>query len=138
MFAIFHYTFLLVRIYEEDTSTPVHKLKLLWMQNWLKNNGSFFQISGNKSQQWKLVLEHRSIGYNWLHQLRHHTDSNKKDGFMSYIKQLSKDKITFLIQGGSKGEVEIEKKNISWFQKVLASSTGLDYLYCINWNSFNI
>lgn len=49
------------------------------------------------------MLEHRSYGYNWLQQTRNQTDKEKKDGFMSYIKQLSKDKITLFIQGGSKG-----------------------------------
>ncbi|KAL0892074.1 hypothetical protein ABMA27_015289 [Loxostege sticticalis] len=61
-------------------------------------------ISRSKSQQWKLVLEHRSYGYNWLQQTRMQTDKEKKDGFMSYIKQLSKDKITLFTQGGSKDE----------------------------------
>ncbi|XP_028171094.1 uncharacterized protein LOC114360559 isoform X1 [Ostrinia furnacalis] len=61
-------------------------------------------ISRNKAQQWKLVLEHRSYGYNWLQQTRIQTDKEKKDGFMSYIKQLSKDKITLFIQGGSKDD----------------------------------
>ncbi|XP_059060300.1 uncharacterized protein LOC131853429 [Achroia grisella] len=55
-------------------------------------------ISNGKSQQWKLVLEHRSFGYNWL-QTQAQIDKDKKDSFMSFIKQLSKDKITFFIQG---------------------------------------
>ncbi|XP_063532563.1 uncharacterized protein LOC134743150 [Cydia strobilella] len=59
-------------------------------------------ISGGKLQQWKLVLEHRSYGYNWLQQCRAQAD--KRDGFMSYIKQLSKDKITLFSQGGSKDD----------------------------------
>ncbi|PZC79028.1 hypothetical protein B5X24_HaOG216979 [Helicoverpa armigera] len=61
-------------------------------------------ISISQSQQCKLVLEHRSYGYNWLQQTRAQNDRDKKDSFMSYIKQLSKDKITFFIQGGSKDE----------------------------------
>ncbi|XP_039749301.1 uncharacterized protein LOC120626080 [Pararge aegeria] len=61
-------------------------------------------ISKGPTQQWKLVLEHRSFGYNWLQQMRAQTDKEKKDGFMSYIKQLSKDKITFFSQSGSKDE----------------------------------
>ncbi|CAH0728821.1 unnamed protein product, partial [Brenthis ino] len=61
-------------------------------------------ISKGPNQQWKLVLEHRSFGYNWLQQMRVQNDREKKDGFMSYIKQLSKDKITFFTQGGSKDE----------------------------------
>ncbi|CAB3243026.1 unnamed protein product [Arctia plantaginis] len=61
-------------------------------------------ISISKSQQCKLVLEHRSFGYNWLQQTRAQNDKDKRDGFMSYIKQLSKDKITFFIQGGSKDD----------------------------------
>ncbi|XP_075970698.1 uncharacterized protein LOC142973045 [Anticarsia gemmatalis] len=61
-------------------------------------------ISVSKSQQCKLVLEHRSFGYNWLQQTRAQNDKDKRDGFMSYIKQLSKDKITFFIQGGSKDD----------------------------------
>ncbi|XP_053602363.1 uncharacterized protein ca [Plodia interpunctella] len=61
-------------------------------------------ITRGKSQQWKLVLEHRSFGYNWLQQTRAQTDKDKRDSFMSYIKQLSKDKITFFIQGGSKDD----------------------------------
>lgn len=69
----------------------------------------YFQISGGKTRQWKLVLEHRSYGYNWLQQTRAQSDKEKRDSFMSYIRQLSKDKITLLIQGGSKGKV---KKNI--------------------------
>ncbi|XP_073951548.1 uncharacterized protein [Choristoneura fumiferana] len=59
-------------------------------------------ISGGKSQQWKLILEHRSYGYNWLQQNRAQVD--KRDGFMSYIKQLSKDKITLFTQSSSKDE----------------------------------
>lgn len=51
------------------------------------------------------MLEHRSYGYNWLQQTRMQNDKEKKDGFMSYIKQLSKDKITLFTQGGSKGVV---------------------------------
>ena len=39
--------------------------------------------------------------------MRVQNDREKKDGFMSYIKQLSKDKITFFTQGGSKGNVFI-------------------------------
>jgi hypothetical protein len=69
------------------------------------------QISKGKSQQWKLILEHRSYGYNWLHQIRAQNDKDKRDSFMSYIKQLSKDKITLFIQGGSKGILE-KIKNI--------------------------
>ncbi|XP_064071326.1 uncharacterized protein LOC113393459 [Vanessa tameamea] len=61
-------------------------------------------ISGGPTQQWKLVLEHRSFGYNWLQQMQIQNDKEKKDGFMSYIKQLSKDKITFFTQSGSKDE----------------------------------
>ncbi|KAJ0179818.1 hypothetical protein K1T71_004409 [Dendrolimus kikuchii] len=61
-------------------------------------------ITSSKSQQWKLVLEHRSFGYNWLQQTRAQNDRDKKDSFMSYIRQLSKDKITFFIQGGSKDD----------------------------------
>ncbi|XP_045514613.1 uncharacterized protein LOC123708131 [Pieris brassicae] len=61
-------------------------------------------ISNGPSQQWKLVLEHRSVGYNWLTQMRAQNDKDKKESFMSYIRQLSKDKITLLIQGGSKDE----------------------------------
>ncbi|CAG4937988.1 unnamed protein product [Colias eurytheme] len=61
-------------------------------------------ISKGPSQQWKLVLEHRSYGYNWLTQIRAQNDRDKKESFMSYIRQLSKDKITLLIQGGSKDE----------------------------------
>ncbi|CAG4941961.1 unnamed protein product [Parnassius apollo] len=61
-------------------------------------------ISRGQSQQWKLILEHRSLGYNWLQQLRAQNDKDRKDGFMSYIKQLSKDKITFFTQGGSKDD----------------------------------
>ncbi|XP_052750521.1 uncharacterized protein LOC113511861 [Galleria mellonella] len=61
-------------------------------------------ISSGKFQQWKLVLEHRSFGYNWLQQTRAQTDKDKRDSFMSLIKQLSKDKITFFIQGGSKDD----------------------------------
>ncbi|KAJ8731958.1 hypothetical protein PYW08_014688 [Mythimna loreyi] len=61
-------------------------------------------ISVSQSQQCKLVLEHRSFGYNWLQQTRAQNDKDKRDGFMSYIKQLSKDKITFFIQGGSKDD----------------------------------
>lgn len=61
------------------------------------------KISGGKTRQWKLVLEHRSFGYNWLQQTRAQSDKEKRDSFMSYIRQLSKDKITLLIQGGSKG-----------------------------------
>lgn len=63
----------------------------------------YLQISKGPTQQWKLVLEHRSFGYNWLQQMRAQTDKDKRDGFMYYIKQLSKDKITFFTQGGSKG-----------------------------------
>ncbi|CAG9560566.1 unnamed protein product [Danaus chrysippus] len=63
-------------------------------------------ISKGPTQQWKLVLEHRSLGYNWLQQIR--AQSDRKDGFMSYIKQLSKDKITFFTQGGSKGDTKIQ------------------------------
>ncbi|OWR54740.1 hypothetical protein KGM_215867 [Danaus plexippus plexippus] len=63
-------------------------------------------ISKGPTQQWKLVLEHRSLGYNWLQQIR--AQSDRKDGFMSYIKQLSKDKITFFTQGGSKGDSKIQ------------------------------
>ncbi|RVE54365.1 hypothetical protein evm_000850 [Chilo suppressalis] len=59
-------------------------------------------ISKNKSQHWKLVLEHRSFGYNWLNQMRLQQDKDKRDSFMSYIIQLSKDQITFFTQGGSK------------------------------------
>ena len=62
------------------------------------------QISVSQAQQCKLVLEHRSFGYNWLQQTRAQNDKDKRDSFMSYIKQLSKDKITFFIQGGSKGK----------------------------------
>ncbi|KAG7299743.1 hypothetical protein JYU34_016746 [Plutella xylostella] len=58
-------------------------------------------ITGIKLQQWKLVLEHRSFGYNWLHQ-QTKADFSRRDGFMSYIKQLSKDKITLFTQGSSK------------------------------------
>ncbi|KAM3962285.1 RCC1 and BTB domain containing protein claret [Aphomia sociella] len=61
-------------------------------------------ISSGKSQQWKLVLEHRSFAYNWLQQTKAQTDKDKRDSFMSFMKQLSKDKITFLIQGGSKDD----------------------------------
>ncbi|XP_013178055.1 PREDICTED: uncharacterized protein LOC106125409 [Papilio xuthus] len=61
-------------------------------------------ISRGQSQQWKLILEHRSMGYNWLQQTRAQNDREKKDGFMSYIRQLSKDKITFFTQGGSKDD----------------------------------
>lgn len=50
------------------------------------------------------MLEHRSFGYNWLQQMRTQIDRDKKDSFMSYIKQLSKDKITFFTQSGSKGK----------------------------------
>lgn len=64
----------------------------------------YSQISGGKTRQWKLVLEHRSFGYNWLQQTRAQNDKEKRDGFMSYIRQLSKDKITLFIQGGSKGK----------------------------------
>ena len=71
------------------------------------NNIYLFKISKGPNQQWKLVLEHRSFGYNWLQQMRVQNDREKKDGFMSYIKQLSKDKITFFTQGGSKGNVFI-------------------------------
>ncbi|CAH2075374.1 unnamed protein product, partial [Iphiclides podalirius] len=61
-------------------------------------------ISRGQSQQWKLILEHRSLGYNWLQQIRAQNDREKKDGFMSYIRQLSKDKITFFTQGTSKDD----------------------------------
>ncbi|XP_068630740.1 uncharacterized protein [Battus philenor] len=61
-------------------------------------------VSRGQSQQWKLILEHRSLGYNWLQQTRAQNDKEKKDGFMSYIRQLSKDKITFFTQGGSKDD----------------------------------
>ncbi|XP_013135063.1 PREDICTED: uncharacterized protein LOC106100654 [Papilio polytes] len=61
-------------------------------------------ISSGQSQQWKLILEHRSLGYNWLQQTRAQNDREKKDGFMSYIRQLSKDKITFFTQGGSRDD----------------------------------
>ncbi|XP_050557466.1 uncharacterized protein LOC118261981 [Spodoptera frugiperda] len=61
-------------------------------------------ISISSAQQCKLVLEHRSFGYNWLQQTRAQNDKDKRDSFMSYIKQLSKDKITFFIQGGSKDD----------------------------------
>ncbi|XP_050669019.1 uncharacterized protein LOC126968206 [Leptidea sinapis] len=61
-------------------------------------------ISKGPIQQWKLVLEHRSFGYNWITQIRAQNDKDKKEGFMSYIRQLSKDKITLFIQGGSKDE----------------------------------
>ncbi|VVC97249.1 unnamed protein product [Leptidea sinapis] len=60
-------------------------------------------ISKGPIQQWKLVLEHRSFGHNWITQIRAQNDKDKKEGFMSYIRQLSKDKITLFIQGGSKG-----------------------------------
>ncbi|CAH0627045.1 unnamed protein product [Chrysodeixis includens] len=60
-------------------------------------------ISISKTQQSKLVLEHRSYGYNWLQQTRAQ-DKDKKDGFMSYFKQFSKDKLTIFIQGGSKDD----------------------------------
>ncbi|KAI5645323.1 regulator of chromosome condensation (RCC1) repeat domain-containing protein [Phthorimaea operculella] len=60
-------------------------------------------ISSSNTQQWKLVLEHRSVGYNWLLQTTMQ-NNNKKEGFMHYIKQLSKDKITLFIQGGSKDD----------------------------------
>ncbi|KAG6446391.1 hypothetical protein O3G_MSEX004408 [Manduca sexta] len=61
-------------------------------------------VSSTKCHHWKLVLEHRSFGYNWLQQTRAQNDKDKKDSFMSYIRQLSKDKITLLIQGGSKDD----------------------------------
>lgn len=60
-------------------------------------------VSGPKYQQWKLILEHRSLSYNWLHQYRSsHADKEKKEGFISYIKQFSRDKINSLTQGSSK------------------------------------
>ncbi|KAL4710486.1 hypothetical protein ACJJTC_008888 [Scirpophaga incertulas] len=60
-------------------------------------------ISVDKQQQWKLVLEHRSLGYNWLHQIRGQ-DKDKRESFISIIKQFSKDKITLFTQGGTKDE----------------------------------
>ncbi|CAG9784994.1 unnamed protein product [Diatraea saccharalis] len=61
-------------------------------------------ISKNKTQHGKLILEHRSYGYNYLTQVRLQIEKEKKDGFMSYLRQLSKDKLTLLIHGGSKDD----------------------------------
>lgn len=61
-------------------------------------------VSVSKLEQCKLVLEHRSLGYNWLQQIKAQNDRDRRDSFMSYIKQLSKDKITFFTQSGSKDE----------------------------------
>ncbi|GBP25788.1 Dihydrolipoyl dehydrogenase [Eumeta japonica] len=59
-------------------------------------------ITSSASQQWKLVLEHRSISYNWLVHNATIQDKEKKEGFLSYIRQLSKDKMSLFSQSSSK------------------------------------
>lgn len=68
------------------------------------------------------MLEHRSFGYNWLQQTKAQNDRDKKDSFMSYIRQLSKDKITFFIQGGSKGK---NRKGNDCLDFMISKSKGL-------------